>query len=102
MARINDLRGNSKDRRARKLFLLNQVTEQNPVPDGVHAPCWECGKTVTYDTMIVDRIDEGKFGGRYVRQNIRIHCEDCSLQQGYRLGMGAKYVNAESLESVND
>jgi hypothetical protein len=88
MARINDLRGNSKDRRARKLFLLNRDG------DGLTAPCHECGGAVDYDTMIVDRIDPGKFGGRYVRENIQIHCNTCSLHQGYVLGMGAKYVNA--------
>jgi hypothetical protein len=86
MARINDLRGNSKDRRARKLFLLNKDG------DGRNAPCHECGTVVDYDTMVVDRIDPGKFGGRYVRGNIQIHCHPCSMKQGYALGMGAKYL----------
>jgi hypothetical protein len=86
MARINDLRGNSKDRRARKLFLLNKKG------DGRTAPCHECGMRVGYDDMIVDRIDPGKNGGRYTRDNIDVHCKTCSDLQGYAMGFGAKHL----------
>lgn len=93
--RINDLRGNSRDRKSRKIFLLCrdgngvefETVEQ--VVDSAIAPCHECGAEVDYHTMIVDRIDPGKNGGRYTRDNIQIHCSTCSLRQGYRLGMGA-------------
>jgi 5-methylcytosine-specific restriction endonuclease McrA len=81
-----ELRGNSADRRARKLFLLNKKG------DGVQAPCHECSNVVTYETMIVDRIIPGIQGGRYTRDNIQIHCHTCSDLQGYALGFGAKHL----------
>ena len=79
MRRGGDRRGNTKDRRARKLFLLNKHG------DGVTAPCHECGTEVDYDTMVVDRIEPG---GTYGRTNIRIHCYTCSHKQGYAMGIG--------------
>lgn len=71
-------RGNSRERRARKMFLLDRHG------DGKQAPCWECGTAVTFDTMRVDRIIPGEDGGTYRRNNIRIHCGSCSGRQGQR------------------
>ena len=92
MARTDDghvnARGNTKDRRARKMFLLNKHG------NGVHAPCHECSTPVEYDTLVVDRIIPGRDGGRYTRDNIQIHCFPCSYLQGYKTGMGRQLVNA--------
>ena len=76
-------RGNTRERRARKLWLLSPGSGHGG--DGITAPCWECGHHVTYETMRVDRIIPGAKGGRYIRGNIRVHCEPCSCRQGQRM-----------------
>lgn len=73
-------RGGSRDRRARKLWLL--AKHGRAVAGHWIAQCWECSTLVTYATMIVDRITPGEHGGRYTRDNIRIHCPRCSCTQG--------------------
>lgn len=55
--------------------------------DGVQALCWECGVTVTFETMIVDKIRTGRDGGRYRLKNCRVHCVPCSQLQGHRMGL---------------
>jgi hypothetical protein len=80
-------RGNTKDRRARRLWLLSPVAQFGG--DGTHAPCWECGVLVDYATLVVDRIVPGCRGGGYDRQNIRPQCHTCAALQGYALGWGA-------------
>jgi hypothetical protein len=76
-------RGNSYDRKARRLFLLVKFG------DGETAPCWECSVTVDFSTLVVDRIKMGVDGGKYTRDNIRPHCKTCSDLQGYNAGIGA-------------
>lgn len=71
-------RGNSKDRAARRQWMLRHFG------NGITAPCWECRTPVTDNTIVVDRIIPG---GRYVRGNIRPHCHPCSRLQGYELGI---------------
>lgn len=66
--RDHDLRGNTTDRRRRRLWLLDQFG------DGVTCPCFDCGKALTYQTLTVDRIVPGAAGGRYTRDNIRPAC----------------------------
>ena len=78
-------RGNSRDRAARRKWLLRTFG------NGVSAPCWECGAPVTDSTIVVDRIKPGKQGGRYVRGNIRPQCRPCSNYQGYVTGVGIKH-----------
>lgn len=78
-------RGNSRDRAARRQWLLNTYG------NGVMAPCWECRTPVTDKTLVVDRIVPGKDGGRYVRGNIRPQCHPCSRVQGYEYGVGIKH-----------
>lgn len=75
-------RGNSKDRAARKKWMLSHFG------NGVMANCWECRTPVDYETMVIDRIIPGKDGGRYVRGNIRPQCHSCSRIQGYEYGVG--------------
>lgn len=72
-------RGNTVDRRRRKLFLLTRDG------DGAEAPCSDCGETVDYETMVVDRIIAAVYGGRYTRDNIKIHCHTCSDRQGVEI-----------------
>ena len=69
-------RGNNRQRKARKLWLLNEFG------DGTKCQCWECGAWVTYETLYVDRIVPSVDGGTYRRNNIRPHCPTCSHKQG--------------------
>lgn len=76
-----DKRGNSKDRKARKLWLLSPAAGFGG--NGDFAPCAmkvspACQEIVDYASMDVDRIDPGCFGGRYVRGNIRPACKPCN------------------------
>jgi 5-methylcytosine-specific restriction endonuclease McrA len=76
-------RGNTKDRRARRMFLLSP--ESGFGGNGVYVRCWECGMLVDYLTMVVDRIIPGCRGGGYQRWNIRPQCHRCADKQSHRL-----------------
>lgn len=94
-----DVRGNSRTRHRRKLYLLltfgrpvvwtvetDEFGDLSPADPLDHtawvAQCHECSTLVTYQTMMVDRIKLGIDGGRYTRDNIQIHCPTCSHRQG--------------------
>lgn len=62
-------RGNSMDRRARKLWILRTWG------NGIECPCVWCRKTVTYETMEVDRIIPG---ASYRRENVQPACRSCN------------------------
>jgi 5-methylcytosine-specific restriction endonuclease McrA len=74
-----DARGNTRDRAARRAFLLREFG------DGVTAPCYRCRTSLTDTTVTVDRIVPGVAGGRYVRTNIRPACGPCNSETGGRL-----------------
>jgi hypothetical protein len=76
-------RGNTRDRRARRMFLLNP--ESGFGGDSVHVPCWECRHLVDYTSMVVDRILPGCRGGTYQRTNIRPQCHGCANAQSHTL-----------------
>jgi hypothetical protein len=80
-----NVRGNNRDRAARRTWLLNAYG------DGKTAPCYRCGKALTDSTITVDRILPGVLGGRYVRGNIRPACGPCNSETGGALaGLGAR------------
>lgn len=64
-----DLRGNSTDRRNRKLWLLSEYG------DGTTVKCHYCDKMLDYSTLTVDRIIPETAGGRYTRDNIVPACD---------------------------
>lgn len=72
-----DPRGNSSNRRARKLWLLKTFGI------GTHAPCVHCGEQQTYETMQVDRIIEG---GTYRRENVQVSCPTCNHHRSSKIG----------------
>lgn len=80
-----NVRGNTSERRARKLWLLDEFG------DGVTAPClidWDmhCLGTVTVDTLTVDRYPiPGIDGGTYARGHIRPACGPCNSRAGTAL-----------------
>jgi hypothetical protein len=47
--------------------------------DGEHADCRECGDTLDYHTMTLDRYPiRGREGGTYARDNVRPLCRPCN------------------------
>jgi len=82
------IRGNAEQRRRSKWALLARDG------DGEKAPCWECGATVTFETMIRDKIKAGVKGGRYTLDNLRVHCRSCSQLQGHRMGLETRRFRA--------
>lgn len=73
--------GNSRDRRARKVWLLATFG------DSYTAPCCFCLIELDWFTLTVDRIIPGARGGRYVRGNIRPACGSCNSIDGNRVRM---------------
>lgn len=80
-----NVRGSAQDRRRRKLWLLSP--EAGHGGDGEKVACaFACGTILTFETLWVDRIVPGAYGGTYVRSNIQPACEPCQLDEGGRLG----------------
>lgn len=62
-------RGNNKDRRARKLWMLDHFG------NGVSCSCAHCSTVLAYETVEADRIIPG---GPYVRRNVQPACGPCN------------------------
>ena len=69
-------RGNCKDRRARKLWMLWKFG------DGEYAPCVHCGKELNYETIEADRIIPG---GSYRRDNVQPGCRQCNSSRSNKI-----------------
>lgn len=65
-------RGNSKDRAARKRWMLLVWG------DGETCPCVHCGDALTYETVEADRIIPG---ASYRRDNVQPACRSCNLSR---------------------
>lgn len=65
-------RGNSRDRYARKTWMLSAFGT------GRTCPCTHCGKRLTRATLEADRIVPG---GSYRRDNIQPACRRCNAQR---------------------
>lgn len=63
-------RGNSKDRAARKMWMLKSFG------NGETCPCVHCGTKLTFVTVEADRIIPG---GSYRRENVQPACRRCNL-----------------------
>lgn len=77
-------RGNSRDRRRRREFLINKFG------DGKTCVCSHCPTILTVDTVNADRVIPGWKGGRYTRDNIRPSCGPCGSEQGGAMSQEAK------------
>jgi 5-methylcytosine-specific restriction endonuclease McrA len=66
------MKGNSYQRRARKLWMLRHFG------DGTTCNCTHCGCELTYDTVTADRIKPGSQGGTYERDNLQPSCKSCN------------------------
>lgn len=89
-----DPRGNCRQRRAHKLWLLS--SESGWGGDGLDVPCWECGVLIEYEDLIRDRIIPGERGGRYVFSNLAPHCHPCSHRQGQRRTIAIRFYGGRS------
>lgn len=69
-----ELRGNSYDRRRRKVWLLKTFGT------GRSCLCHWCRKRLRFETLTVDRLVPGEAGGRYVRRNIVPACLKCNRE----------------------
>lgn len=69
-------RGNSTDRRRRKLWMLMTWG------DGLKCPCVHCGAILDFGTVESDRIVPG---GSYCRNNIQPACRLCNLTRSNKL-----------------
>lgn len=65
-------RGNSQDRRRRKMWMLAAFG------DGEKCPCVHCGMMLSYETVEADRIIPG---GSYRRENVQPACRACNLSR---------------------
>jgi 5-methylcytosine-specific restriction endonuclease McrA len=77
-------RGNARDRRKRKQFLLDAFG------NGESCKCFHCPAVLTFATLNVDRVIPGWKGGKYTRDNIRPSCWNCGNRQGGEMGPEAK------------
>jgi hypothetical protein len=71
-----DKRGNSRNRRVRKLRMLSDPKFSG---NGVTVPCVHCGKPQDYDSVEADRIIPG---GSYAYYNVQPSCGPCNKQRG--------------------
>lgn len=79
----SNARGNSRDRAARKRYLLRvYASDRNRWFVTPTCRCYRCGKLLGFKTVTVDRIVPGCRGGRYVRNNIRPACSTCNSETG--------------------
>lgn len=72
-------RGNTRDRAARKLWLLTAY--ESDMGPGL-CRCYRCGELLTAREVTVDRIIPGARGGTYRRNNIRPACARCNSETG--------------------
>lgn len=84
MASHANVRGNSKDRAARRQWLVNTFGDGEFVDCHLrtHPDCWVA---LTVWTVSADRIVPGCQGGTYRRENLRPACPICQSSQGGQL-----------------
>lgn len=94
--RLDPTRGNSQDRRDRKLWLLSEFG------NGIQAPCSFCGEILSFDDVTVDRWPvPGCEGGTYEEGNIRPACGPCNSKHGGALRRGRSAVQ-DVIDGVED
>lgn len=87
--RERNLRGNSRDRAARRSWIVSPeagtLRDGTWVPfggDGTKVPCVHCGAYVTREEVEIDRIE---CGGSYRRTNIQPACFGCNRSRSNHL-----------------
>lgn len=78
-SRSYDPRGNSKDRRARKNWMLSDSKfSRRPGTEGHNVNCTHCGKELDYHTVESDKINPS---GGYQRHNVQPACRTCNIRR---------------------
>lgn len=101
MRRGGDKRGNNRDRRKRKQYLVEHYRANVDLgPDGTEVPlgqgepacrCYRCGDLLTVKTVTVDRRIPGAIGGTYFDpMNLRAACAHCNSSTGGAFGAARK------------
>jgi 5-methylcytosine-specific restriction endonuclease McrA len=90
-------RGSTRDRAARKRWLLKTFAADTTLPTHVRTRgrvggwtveqidacrCYRCGYLLHFGSLTVDRIIPGCKGGTYRRNNIRPACAACNSETG--------------------
>jgi hypothetical protein len=87
-----DRRGNTRNRRARKQWLLAKFG------NGIECPCTWCGTTLTFATLQQDRIVPG---GPYRRDNLVPACGKCNIARNlFNIPDGCEYGPVGSLNAA--
>lgn len=81
-----NVRGNTRDREARRWFLMNTYAADRLG----YCRCYRCGKLLLLDEITVDRIIPGSHGGTYRRDNIRPACATCNSATGVKAKLKPK------------
>jgi len=99
-------RGNTRDRRRRRFWLVATFradvdwTADGEVPCGQGQPacrCYRCGTLLTVETVTVDRRVPGVEGGTYWdKGNLRPACGPCNSETGGALGAERKKVRVSA------
>lgn len=76
MRQGGEKRGNSRNRRVRKLRMLADARFGG---NGSTVPCVHCGRRQTYETVQADRIVPG---GSYAYANVQPACGPCNRARG--------------------
>lgn len=87
----DDKRGNSRDRAARRAWMLRTFG------DGTTAPCVHCGETLTDATVQADRIVPG---GTYARRNVQPACGSCNRERGNDAAWSGPLARAATLAGL--
>ena len=94
-----DGRGNARDRRTRKRWLLSEAAGFGG--DGQHVPCRWCGRELDTFTVEADRWPLcGHAGGSYRRGNLVPACADCNRTRCSRRGAVCRTGPVVQLELV--
>jgi len=97
-------RGSSKDREARRHYLVHRYGDgqvaglRTTCQDrhcGATCTCVFCGVELDANTLSVDRIVPGIEGGRYTRDNTRPACLPCNAADGARIGHARTQVRRQ-------
>lgn len=75
-------RGNTRDRAARRKWLLETFRADVDFHGEPACRCYRCGVLLVESTITVDRIVPGCQGGTYRRNNIRPACSVCNTATG--------------------
>lgn len=80
-------RGNTRDRAARKLWMLHMFG------NGLTCPCVHCGEPLVYETIEADRIVPGE---SYARSNVQPSCRPCNVQRSDNQNWVGPLVRAQA------